>query len=124
MRTASHSSNPLFNKDITLELDLLKGIDITKATTWSQIEMQCAVRGIDVTFDLFKLFLMSSGVLLNMHKIMLKCIAKTDFLTKYAGHEDTAEIIYSMSDPDFALSKAGNKIIDFARMNGDGSDGV
>ena len=90
--------NPLFAQQLNVDFIALKEIDIAHATTWSQIEMQCAIHGIEITYDLFKVFLMSAGLFANMFKIMLKCIEKTDFLTEFAGNDEIADIIYCMSN--------------------------
>ena len=102
--------NPLFAKQLNVDFAALKGIDIARATTWSQIEMQCAIHGIEITYDLFKVFLMSAGLFANMFKIMLKCIEKTDFLTEFAGNDEIADIIYCMSNPEFHMAEMFNDI--------------
>ena len=103
--------NPLFAQQLNVDFATLKGIDIVHATTWSQIEMQCAIHGIEITYDVFKVLLISSGIFWNMFKIMLKCIERTDFLTEFASRDEVADIIYYLFNTDFGLTDIFNDIL-------------
>lgn len=117
-------ANPLFEKELDVDCSALKDIDALHATSWSQIEMQCAVHGIEITYDVFKVFLVASGIYENMYALMMKCIAKTDFLTKFAGNDEVADVIYFMSNPDFMKTRLFMNVNEIMTSRWDANDVV
>lgn len=99
-RTTKTFQNPLFNEPIKIDLNMFRGLNPSTISSWSEVELFCAINGFEVNENVFNFMLLGMQLYANIYDMFISSLQQTGFLDQYVNRLETLELIYKLTNPD------------------------